>query len=71
MRGCKLKFWETNFIWLSATKSWEKSINFRYGLPEDFFSIGQKTVGVDVDVHFDEDEYYWNLKFLDSDVIYI
>ena len=30
---------------VSATKSWEKSRIFRYGLPEDFLSKGQKTKG--------------------------
>ena len=33
------------FIAVYATKSWEKSRIFRYGLPEDFLSKGQKTTG--------------------------
>jgi len=41
----KLNFWRTKkFIGVSATKSWEKLRNFRYGLPKDFLSKGQKSV---------------------------
>ena len=29
-------------IWVSATKSWEKSRIFRYGLPKDFLVKGKK-----------------------------
>ena len=39
VRGCKQKF-STK----SATKSWEKSRNFRYGFQEDYLSKGQKPV---------------------------
>ena len=38
-RGGKTKFLT------STTKSWEKSRIFRYGLPEEFLSKGQKTTG--------------------------
>ena len=38
--GVNKNFGQQKFIWVSATKSWEKSINFRYGLPEDFLSKG-------------------------------
>ena len=38
-------FRKKNFIGVSATKSWEKSRNFRYGSYEDFLSKGQKTEG--------------------------
>ena len=43
--GVKKKCSKKNFIGVSATKSWEKSRNFRYGLEGDFLSKGQKTVG--------------------------
>ena len=33
------------FIGASATKSWEKSRVFRYGLPEDILSKGQNNTG--------------------------
>ena len=36
---------QKKFIGVSATKSWENSRIFRYGLPEDFLSNGQKTKG--------------------------
>ena len=46
LRRGKTKFVEFFFfIWASAIKSWEKSRIFRYGLPEDFLSNGQKTTG--------------------------
>ena len=37
------KIFRKNVIGVSATKIWEKSRIFRYGLPEDFLSKGQKT----------------------------
>ena len=43
--GIKLNFWNFFYIGASAIKSLEKSRIFRYGLPEDFFSEGQKTTG--------------------------
>ena len=45
--GCKQKFSKIKFN--RATKSWEKSRNFRYELLEDFWRKGQKTVGGGVD----------------------
>ena len=45
LREGKTKFLEFFFIGASAIKSWEKSRIFRYGLPGDFFSKGQKTTG--------------------------
>ena len=43
LRWGKTKCVEFFFIGASAIKSWEKSRIFRYGLPEDFLSKGQKT----------------------------
>ena len=43
--GVNPNFWIFFFILASAIKSCEKSRIFRYGLPEDLFSIGQKTTG--------------------------
>jgi len=44
---CVHKIFRQNFfIEVSATKSWKKSRNFRYGSSGDFLSKGQKTVGV-------------------------
>ena len=45
VRGCKQKFSRKKIIGVSATKSWEKSRNFRYGWPREFFNKGQKTQG--------------------------
>ena len=41
--GCKQNFLKKKFIGVSATKSLEKSRNFKYGSPEDFLSKGQNT----------------------------
>ena len=38
-------FREKNFIGVSATKSWEKSRNNRYGLPEIFLVKGKNRMG--------------------------
>ena len=38
------KFFWKKIIGESATKSWEKSRNFRYGFQEDYLSKGQKPV---------------------------
>ena len=43
LEGGNKNFREKNFIGVSATKSSEKSRIFRYGLPEDFLSKGQKS----------------------------
>ena len=45
LRGSKTKFFEFFFIGASAMKSWKKSRIFRYRLPKDFLSKGQKTTG--------------------------
>ena len=44
-QGVNKIFRKKNLIGVSATKSWEKSRIFRYGLPKDFLSKGQKTKG--------------------------
>ena len=41
--GVKLHFWFFFFIWASETKSFERSIIFRYGLPLYILRKGQKT----------------------------
>ena len=40
LTGGKTKFLDFFFI-AFGTKSWEKSVNFKYGLPLDFWSKGQ------------------------------
>ena len=40
-----VKFFEEKNHRGTATKSWEKSRIFRYGLPKDFLSTGQKPQG--------------------------
>ena len=41
----KMRIFDFFFIGASEIKSWEKSRIFRYGLPEDFLSKGQKPQG--------------------------
>ena len=44
MREGKLNFWRKKSLGVSANKSWEKSIHFRYGSSEDFCVCkGQQT----------------------------
>ena len=41
----KTNFFDFFFHWGIRNKSWEKTRIFRYGLPEDFLSKGQKPQG--------------------------
>ena len=45
-KGAKLNL-DFFHIWASATKGFERPRIFRYGLPKDIFSRGQKTKGGD------------------------